>query len=112
MFEGTGGFVQLLLSKMTASHDRQCFALQRGIGKTWQRRFQFFQPICVPAVQLQCVAAGGNYTVGYVQPTGYSVSGAGSTCPSPNATTLTPLQLKVVDPLGRQLAMWIKVRTP
>ena len=63
------------------------------------------------AVQLQCVA-GGTYTVGYVQPTGYNVSGAGSACPSPSATTLTPLQLKVVDPLGRQLTMSIKVRTP
>ena len=64
------------------------------------------------AVQLQCVAAGGTYAIGYVQPTGFSVSGAGSACPSPNATTLTPLQLKVVDPLGRQLTMSIKVRTP
>ena len=64
------------------------------------------------AVQTQCVAAGGTYNVGYVQPPGFSVSGAGSSCPSPSSTTLTPLQLKVVDPLGRQLTMSIKVRTP
>lgn len=54
----------------------------------------------------------GSYTVVYQQPPGFTVSGAGSTCPDPNATTLAPLQLKVVDPRGRQVTMSIKVRTP
>lgn len=64
------------------------------------------------AVQLQCGAAGGTYTVAYIPPTGYSVGGAGSACPSPSASTLTPLELQVADPLGRQLTMFIKVRAP
>ncbi|MEO8266815.1 MAG: type II secretion system protein [Ilumatobacteraceae bacterium] len=66
------------------------------------------------AVQQQCVGGASTFTVVYQQPDGFAVTGAatGSACPITTAVPLTPLQLKVTDPQGRQLTMFIKLRTP
>jgi type II secretory pathway pseudopilin PulG len=62
------------------------------------------------AVRTQCTATSGSYAVSYTPPTGYTVSGAGTTCPA--TTTTQSLALVVREPDGNTTRMTIVVRTP
>jgi type II secretory pathway pseudopilin PulG len=62
------------------------------------------------AVRTQCTAGAASYTVRYSPPTGYTVSGAGTTCPA--TTTTQSLALVVTDGDGNSTRMTIVVRTP
>jgi type II secretory pathway pseudopilin PulG len=55
----------------------------------------------------------GSYVVDYVPPSGFSVSGAGSTCPPVTGSgTTSTLTLIVADGDGSSTSMQIVVRTP
>ena len=57
--------------------------------------------------------AGAAYSVVYTPPAGFSVSGAGSTCPPVASAVPGPtLTLTVVDPMGLSDSVVVRVRTP
>jgi type II secretory pathway pseudopilin PulG len=62
----------------------------------------------------QSCVVGGNYTVTYVPPTGFTVSRipVSATCPPTIGTQPPPLQLIVNGPSGSHATMQLTVRTP